>query len=136
MNLQDWIGRSEEVTDVFTATPYAALSATFDRPSERPANGTALPALWHWLYFLPLHRPRARPVGYEAPHHVRGARRLRVAQQHQPRRRLPVDGEHVDLSGAEQDHGGLCGGADGPVDGDLPERGSEHGGSLRCRWCR
>ena len=56
MNLQDWIGRSEEVTDVFTATPYAALSATFDRPSERPANGTALPALWHWLYFLPLHR--------------------------------------------------------------------------------
>lgn len=56
MNLKDWIGRAEEVTDVFTATPYAALSATFDRPAERPANGTALPALWHWLYFLPLHR--------------------------------------------------------------------------------
>lgn len=56
MNLKDWIGRSEEVTDLFTATPYAALSATFDRPAERPANGTPLPALWHWLYFLPLHR--------------------------------------------------------------------------------
>src|SRR5574343_1756329 len=56
MNLQDWIGRSEEGTDLFTATPYAALSATFDRPAERPANGTPLPALWHWLYFLPLHR--------------------------------------------------------------------------------
>ena len=38
MNLQDWIGRSEQVTDLFTATPYAALSATFDRPAERPAN--------------------------------------------------------------------------------------------------
>ncbi|MEJ7137438.1 FAS1-like dehydratase domain-containing protein [Amphibiibacter pelophylacis] len=39
-----------------TATPYAALSATFDRSTERPAEGTPLPALWHWLYFLPLHR--------------------------------------------------------------------------------
>ena len=28
----------------------------FDRPAERPAPGTPLPALWHWLYFLPLHR--------------------------------------------------------------------------------
>jgi 3-methylfumaryl-CoA hydratase len=56
MNLQEWIGRSEQVSDIATATPYAALSATFDRPAERPANGTVLPALWHWLYFLPLHR--------------------------------------------------------------------------------
>ncbi|TAH52046.1 MAG: acyl-CoA dehydrogenase [Betaproteobacteria bacterium] len=56
MNLKDWIGRSEEVSDIATATPYAALSATFDRPAERPAVGTPLPALWHWLYFLPLHR--------------------------------------------------------------------------------
>ncbi|AWI80666.1 acyl-CoA dehydrogenase [Parazoarcus communis] len=56
MNLKDWIGRSEEVSDIATATPYAALSATFDRPAERPAVGTPLPGLWHWLYFLPLHR--------------------------------------------------------------------------------
>ncbi len=56
MNLKEWIGRSEEVSDVATATPYAALSATFDRPAERPAAGTPLPGLWHWLYFLPLHR--------------------------------------------------------------------------------
>jgi 3-methylfumaryl-CoA hydratase len=56
MNLKDWIGRSEEVSDIATATPYAALSATFDRPAERPAAGTPLPGLWHWLYFLPLHR--------------------------------------------------------------------------------
>jgi len=56
MNLQDWVGRSETVSDIATATPYAALSATFDRAAERPAVGTALPALWHWLYFLPMHR--------------------------------------------------------------------------------
>lgn len=56
MDLREWIGRSETVTDVVTATPCAALSATLDRPVERPAAGTPLPALWHWLYFLPLHR--------------------------------------------------------------------------------
>ncbi len=55
MNLQDWIGRSETVEDTATATPYAALSATLDQPDTlRPAVGTPLPPLWHWLYFLPL----------------------------------------------------------------------------------
>jgi len=56
MNLTDWIGRTESVNDVVTATPCAALAATFDQPAERPAPGTPLPPLWHWLYFLPLHR--------------------------------------------------------------------------------
>ena len=55
-NLREWIGSSETATDVITATPYAALSATLDRPAERPPAGTRLPALWHWLYFLPLYR--------------------------------------------------------------------------------
>src|SRR5664279_4746525 len=59
MNLDDWIGKSETVADVATATPYAALSATLDRDPERPAAGTPLPALWHWLYFLPLYRQSA-----------------------------------------------------------------------------
>lgn len=56
MNLQEWVGRTETVSDIATATPYAALSATFDRHPARPEPGTPLPALWHWLYFLPLHR--------------------------------------------------------------------------------
>jgi 3-methylfumaryl-CoA hydratase len=56
MNLQEWIGKSEAVSDIATATPYAALAATLDRAPERPPFGTPLPALWHWLYFLPLHR--------------------------------------------------------------------------------
>ena len=56
MNLKEWIGRSETVTDIATATPCAALAATLDRDPARPPAGTPLPALWHWLYFLPLHR--------------------------------------------------------------------------------
>ena len=56
MNLQEWIGKSETVSDIATATPFAALAATLDRAPERPPFGTPLPALWHWLYFLPLHR--------------------------------------------------------------------------------
>lgn len=56
VNLQDWIGRSESVNDIITATPCAALAATLDHPPERPAAGSVLPPLWHWLYFLPLHR--------------------------------------------------------------------------------
>ena len=57
--LQQWIGRSERMADVVTPTPYAALAATLDRDPARPAPGTPLPALWHWLYFLPLHRHSA-----------------------------------------------------------------------------
>lgn len=38
------------------ATPVAALSATLDRTDPPPSGGDALPPLWHWLYFLPLHR--------------------------------------------------------------------------------
>jgi 3-methylfumaryl-CoA hydratase len=55
-DLAGWIGKTETVTDTVTATPYAALSATLDRAPERPAVGTPLPPLWHWLYFLPLYR--------------------------------------------------------------------------------
>jgi 3-methylfumaryl-CoA hydratase len=56
MDLKDWIGRTETADDIVTATPYAALSATLDRDPARPKQGTPLPPLWHWLYFLPLHR--------------------------------------------------------------------------------
>ncbi len=52
--LEAWIGRTEVATDVIAATPYAALAATLGRDTARPAIGTPLPPLWHWLYFLPL----------------------------------------------------------------------------------
>lgn len=56
MELENWIGRTEAMSDVVTAAPFAALSATLDRDPARPADGASLPALWHWLYFLPVHR--------------------------------------------------------------------------------
>ena len=54
--LTTWIGRSETRQDTFTATPAAALAATLDHAETPWAAGTPLPPLWHWLYFLPLHR--------------------------------------------------------------------------------
>src|ERR687897_2445458 len=55
-DLQAWIGRSETVRDHIGATPAKALNATLDHPAMPAEPGTPLPALWHWLYFLPLHR--------------------------------------------------------------------------------
>ena len=55
-DLQAWTGRSETVRDEIGATPVKALNATLDHPTMPVDRGTALPPLWHWLYFLPLHR--------------------------------------------------------------------------------
>ncbi|WP_261394923.1 FAS1-like dehydratase domain-containing protein [Mameliella alba] len=55
-HLKDWIGRTETREDRIAAFPMAALSATLDMPSDLPKDGTALPPLWHWIYFLPLYR--------------------------------------------------------------------------------
>ena len=55
--LRAWIGRQELREDLVTPAPCAALAATLDRDDPFPPPGTALPPLWHWLYFLPLHRP-------------------------------------------------------------------------------
>lgn len=54
--LRKWIGRSESYTDQVTPTPVAALAATLDRDDPAPRTGDPLPPLWHWLYFLPIHR--------------------------------------------------------------------------------
>src|SRR5215469_5470913 len=55
-HLEDWIGRSETRTDQITPIPLAALSATLDRDDPSPQIGDPLPPLWHWLFFLPIHR--------------------------------------------------------------------------------
>lgn len=54
--LNSWIGRSETVHDQIGATPVVALTATLDHPAAPVPAGTPLPPLWHWLYFLPMHR--------------------------------------------------------------------------------
>ena len=55
-SLKAWIGRSQTLHDVVQPTPVLALAATLDHPAAKVAAGDALPALWHWLYFLPMHR--------------------------------------------------------------------------------
>ncbi len=55
-DLQAWIGRSQTLHDTIHPTPVLALAATLDHPAAACAPGSALPLLWHWLYFLPLHR--------------------------------------------------------------------------------
>ncbi len=50
--LRQWIGKTESVSDVVTPVPIAALAATLDID----ASFDRLPPLWHWLYFLPVHR--------------------------------------------------------------------------------
>ena len=66
-DLQAWIGRSETLHDMIHATPLIALAATLDYPAilyptadhnpiHWPRPGSPLPPLWHWLYFLPMHR--------------------------------------------------------------------------------
>ncbi|WP_418318553.1 FAS1-like dehydratase domain-containing protein [Piscinibacter sakaiensis] len=56
LDLAAWIGRSETVADRIGPTPVKALNATLDHPKAEAPDGTPLPPLWHWLYFLPLHQ--------------------------------------------------------------------------------
>jgi 3-methylfumaryl-CoA hydratase len=53
--LRQWVGRQETAEDVIAPIPAAALSAILDR-GDPPGIGDPLPPLWHWLYFLTLHR--------------------------------------------------------------------------------
>lgn len=55
-DITQWIGRTESADDLIAPWPVAALNATLDRDDPYPADGDALPALYHWLYFLPLAR--------------------------------------------------------------------------------
>ena len=57
VDLTAWIGRTETAADTVTPTPVrrAAPPRSTTRSHRSPA-GTPLPPLWHWLYFLPLHR--------------------------------------------------------------------------------
>jgi 3-methylfumaryl-CoA hydratase len=56
LELQAWVGRTEERTDRVTPVPLAALAATLDRDEPPPVEGSAIAPLRHWLYFLPLYR--------------------------------------------------------------------------------
>lgn len=61
--LQSWQGNSETRRDLIAAFPSNALAATLDRDDSEYCNGDALPPLWHWLHFLPLHK--LKDSGYD-----------------------------------------------------------------------
>ena len=48
--LRGWIGRSETHQDDLAVGQATRMAATLDRMQE-PAEGAALPPLWHWIYF-------------------------------------------------------------------------------------
>ncbi len=48
-----WTGKTEHVADEIRLTPALAMLATLDDTETRLENGSALPPMWHWLYFLP-----------------------------------------------------------------------------------
>lgn len=54
INLQDWVGRKEEIQDCIYPTPVRALALTLNDRDFAGREGDPLPELWHWLYFLPL----------------------------------------------------------------------------------
>jgi 3-methylfumaryl-CoA hydratase len=65
--LSKWVGKTETRSDQLTAAPVAALSATLDRDDPAPRDGDAVPPLWHWLWFWPIHRqselgPEGHPI--------------------------------------------------------------------------
>ncbi|MFN3233769.1 MAG: MaoC family dehydratase N-terminal domain-containing protein [Alphaproteobacteria bacterium] len=53
IDLQDWVGRSERLSDRVYPAPVRALAATLEDDTVRSSDGATLPPLWHWLYFLP-----------------------------------------------------------------------------------
>jgi 3-methylfumaryl-CoA hydratase len=48
-----WIGRTEGIEDDISPAPALAAAATVDDTVTQLGQGTALPPLWHWFYFLP-----------------------------------------------------------------------------------
>jgi 3-methylfumaryl-CoA hydratase len=55
-HLKQWVGRSEARSARLEPYPANALAATLDRDDPEYTDGTPLPPLWHWLYFLPVQR--------------------------------------------------------------------------------
>lgn len=51
--LRAWAGRTESASELIGESQARGLAATLDRSASALTNGSALPPLWHWLYFLP-----------------------------------------------------------------------------------
>lgn len=56
VKFKEWVGKTANSQDDITAFPVKALAATLDYEEQPLARGDAIAPLWHWLYFLPVHR--------------------------------------------------------------------------------
>ena len=54
INLQDWVGKTEEIQDRIYTTPVKALALTLNYKDFEAKAGNPLPEIWYWLYFLPM----------------------------------------------------------------------------------
>lgn len=54
IDLQDWVGNKQEITDRIYPTPVKALALTLNYRDFPAQEGDPLPEIWYWLYFLPL----------------------------------------------------------------------------------
>ena len=50
VNLQDWVGRQQRVTDLISFAHAKKIAYSVNAPV--PAEGGELPHLWHWAYFI------------------------------------------------------------------------------------
>jgi 3-methylfumaryl-CoA hydratase len=68
-NFDSWIGKTESLREILTINPMIGMAATLERSDLRLGNGSILPPLWHWLYFL---APAPRSTLAEDGHPNRG----------------------------------------------------------------
>src|ERR1700681_3465916 len=118
VSLRRWLGRTESRADQITSAQAAALSATLDRSDRARSVADPLPPLWHWLYFLPIHRqselgPDGHPLrgGFlppvPLPRRMWAGSRLRF---HHPLRigdEVSRDSQIIDVSGKQGRSGPL-----------------------------
>ncbi len=50
--LRQWIGNKESIEETISAEPLHRMAATLDQAPRIIVDGEAVPALWHWAYFL------------------------------------------------------------------------------------
>ena len=64
-SISEWVGRTEETDELISLAPVQAAAATLDDTSTEFMTGSALPALWHWFFFLPrVPQSRLGPDGH------------------------------------------------------------------------
>jgi 3-methylfumaryl-CoA hydratase len=51
-NFSEWVGRTETVSDFVDLSTAQSAAATLESSGKTLDDGSALPPLWHWFYFL------------------------------------------------------------------------------------